>query len=175
MQASCQWRAVLRRVSFASMLLLGCTATAFNNGVFHAGDVHFAAGPIPASWQQVEPENSDAGLESFAFRDESREITVGGTGRCNRDGDDVPLQALTQHLTIGFTERKPISEQQLTLDGRAALRTELMASLDGVPVHLVFVVIKKDRCVYDFWRIAPTTAQTTSDFDRFVSGFRSLD
>jgi hypothetical protein len=86
----------------------------------------------------------------------------------------VPLSALTQHLSLGFTNRAVATEQELQLDGRAALRTELTAALDGVPVHLVLVVIKKDACVYDFWWIAPPAVTNTADFDRFVAGFRTV-
>ena len=43
--------------------------------------------------------------------------------------DDVPLEALTHHLFLHFTDRKLIRQERLTLDGRAALRTELNASL----------------------------------------------
>jgi hypothetical protein len=156
------------------MLLSGCAASALNNGVFRDGDVQFAVGPIPGTWNSVTAATHDDGLPSFGFRDDTAGVTVGGTGRCGRDGDDVPLQSLTQHLSIGFTDRATTSEREFMLDGRSALRTELTAALDGVPVRLVLVVIKKDACVYDFWWIAPPSVTDTRDFDRFVQGFRTL-
>lgn len=151
-----------------------CASSGFSNGVFRDGDVHFGVGPVPNNWKLITTETADDGLANFAFRDETNAITVGAAGRCDRDGDDVPLRALTQHLTIGFTDRSITGEQELQLDGRAALRTELTASLDGVPTHLVFVVIKKDRCVYDFWWIAPSNAASVEPFDRFVAGFHTV-
>jgi hypothetical protein len=154
-------------------LLGACSAATLQNGVFRGNSVSFAVGPVPGSWQAVQPEVSD-GSDSFAFRKADSGTTVGGTGRCGKDADDVPLEALTQHLTIGFTNRQLIKQEPFTLDGRAALRTELTAALDGVPVHLISVVIKKNSCVYDFWWIDPRSSMDSAEFDRFVSGFRAL-
>jgi hypothetical protein len=151
-----------------------CTASGLQGNVFRHGGVAFEVGPIPADWHQVEEVGGDASLASFAFRSDQERVTVGGTGRCGRDGDDVPLHALTQHLILGFTDRKGEVEEPLTLDGRAALKTQLEARLDGVPKFLSFVVIKKDECVYDFWRIADSADTDDSDFDRFVLGFHVL-
>jgi hypothetical protein len=158
----------------AATLSGACASSAFSNGVFRRGDVAFAVGPVPEHWRLLDETTADADLAAFAFRDDLARVTIGAAGRCGRDGDDVPLRSLTQHLTIGFTDRVLESEAPLMLDGRAALRTEMTAKLDGVAKFLAFVVVKKDTCVYDFWRIAD--AQTdTSDFDRFVGGFRALD
>ncbi len=100
-------------------------------------------------------------------------MTVGLAARCGRDGDDVPLRSLTQHLYLGFTDRTLRLEREFTLDARAALRTEMVASLDGVPQDLTFVVMKKDGCVYDFWRVAAKPAPD-AEFDAFVQGFQVL-
>ena len=51
----------------------------------------------------------------------------------------------------------------------------MTAKLDGVSKHLVFVVVKKDFCVYDFWRISDHGGKDTVEFDHFVSGFSTLD
>ena len=65
------------------------------------------------------------------------------------------------------------------LDARGALRTEMRASLDGVPMHFVAIVLKKNGCVYDFININPSPLssagkQSVAEFDRFVAGFRTL-
>lgn len=102
-------------------------------------------------------------------------ITV--SARCRRDGDDVPLEALTQHLFIQFTERQIVSQRKLELDGREALRTELTAKLDGVKRRFRVIVLKKDSCVYDFSEIATegkTTAESDRVFDDVVAGFATV-
>ncbi len=155
------------------LVLAACSTPSLQNGVFRSGDVAFRVGPIPDHWTSVEEQQPDPDLETFAFRDPRGNATIGVAARCHRDGDDVPLRSLTQHLYLGFTDRETRAEKDLVLDGRAALRTEMVASLDGVPKDLTFVVVKKDGCVYDFWRVAAGSTPD-SDFDAFVSGFQVL-
>lgn len=156
-----------------SLTLDACGGPTLKNGVFRAEHTAFKVGPIPEDWEPLPDVAKDPDLASFAFRDSDTHATVGVAARCHRDGDDVPLRALTQHLYIGFTDRQTRSEREFTLDGRAALRTEMVASLDGVPKDLVFVVLKKDGCVYDFWRVGAYEA-ADPDFEAFVSGFQVL-
>ncbi len=163
------------RASALSLGLLACSGPALSGNVFRKGDVAFRVGPVPENWRLIEDPRVDGDLASFAFRSDERGLTVGAAGRCGRDSDDVPLAALTRHLTIGFTDRQVRSERDFSLSGRAALRTEMTAKLDGVPTHLVFVVVKKNYCVYDFWRISEGDTQDTSEFDQFVGGFSTLD
>jgi len=155
------------------LVLTACSTPTLHNGVFRNDDVAFRVGPIPEHWTPIDEDHADAGLVTFAFRNPRAQATVGIAARCHRDGDDVPLRSLTQHLYLGFTNRETRSEQEFTLDGRAALRTEMVASLDGVPKDLTFVVLKKDGCVYDFWRVA-AGAPPDPEFDAFVSGFQVL-
>lgn len=157
------------------LVALGCATSGLEGNVYRHGDVKFRVGPVPADWRQLDDELGRSDLAAFAFRAENAGATIGAAGRCNRDGDDIPLKSLTQHLHLGFTNREIQSETPQTLDGRDALRTQMSASLDGVQKHLTFVVLKKDGCVYDFWRIADQApTHGTEDFDRFVAGFQTL-
>ena len=96
------------------------------------------------------------------------------SGRCGLDGDDVPLSSLTHHLFLQFTEREIHSQKLTELDGREALRTELSAKLDGVPMHYVVYVLKKDGCVYDFMLIGSNESGAVSGFEQFVQGFATM-
>lgn len=160
-----------RRASAACVLglALGCSSGLVGQTYRH-GDIVFDVGPIPASWRRV-----DAGDAALAFRDDANRATVAVNARCHEQGDDVPLRALTKHLFLEFTNRNVISERPVQLDGREALRTELLADLDGVPMRFSVYVLKKDWCVYDFMHIAAVAspASSRSDFERFVSGFRT--
>ena len=84
----------------------------------------------------------------------------------------MPLQSLTQHLFLQFTERQIELQQLMPLDGREALETQMVAKLDGVEKHFHVVVLKKDGCVYDFLQIAGEP-QDADSFRHFVSGFSS--
>jgi hypothetical protein len=87
---------------------------------------------------------------------------------------DVPLSALTNHLLIGFTDREFRSSETVPLDGREALRSRVVARLDGVPRELLLYVMKKDQCTYDFALVAPpgeSYRAAEPEFERMVAGF----
>ena len=151
--------------------LSGCGGPQLEGQVYEGDDLHFRVGPVPESWRRIE-----AGQAELAFRDDQAGVTVAVNGRCGKDGDDVPLQALTHHLFLHFTDRQIVSQKVLDLDGREALRTEIVAELDGVAKHYTVYVLKKDGCVYDFMHIAAISAPTESrqHFDRFVEGFQTM-
>ncbi|HEX5098453.1 MAG TPA: hypothetical protein VFV94_03095 [Polyangiaceae bacterium] len=148
--------------------MAGCAGSSFDGHVYHQGDLLFRVGPIPSAWRQVDVDDT-----LLAFRDDSAQGTIAVNGRCGLDGDDVPLEALTHHLFLHFTDRKLISQERIELDGRAALRTELTAALDGVPLRYRVVVMKKDTCVYDFMLMG-TSGADSGAFDRFVGGFETM-
>lgn len=143
-----------------------CGGPRYNGTVYDDGVLHFRTGPVPPSWRAIEADGT-----LLAFHDDQTPATVALNGRCGVDGDDVPLPSLTQHLFLQFTDRQQQSQQELSLDGRAALRTELVGKLDGVPKHFLVYVLKKDGCVYDFWRIAGAQPGDVAPFEAFVRGF----
>ncbi len=149
--------------------LVACSSTHYDGATFKNDEVAFRIGPPPASWRTLE---SDEAL--IAFRDDAARATIAVNGRCGQDGDDVPLQALTHHLFLQFTDRDLVSSRELMLDGRAALETKLLARLDGVQKHYWVYVLKKDGCVYDFMRIAAADAPESPEFESFVGSFQTL-
>ena len=76
-------------------------------------------------------------------------------------------------MLSGLQEVKKIKEEAWTLSERKALYTQAAASLDGVPVLLELVVIKKNQCQFDFMGVTPagTGKTTTGDLVQFVKGF----
>jgi len=139
--------------------------------MFKQGELSFAVEKPPSSWRPIEV--SDA---LIAYRDDQAAATVAVNGRCGKDGDDVPLEALTQHLFIHFTEREVVEQKRVPMDEREAMRTEMFAKLDGVRQGFVVYVLKKDGCVYDFLYISePSTLDSGArQFDRYVSGFHTV-
>lgn len=159
----------------APFLVLGaapaCGGSAFDGHVFRTDEITFRVGPIPAEWQRI-----DAGEAVLAFRDEKTPASIAVTGRCGKDGDDVPLESLTHHLFLEFTERRVESQTRINLDGREALHTDLLAKLDGVEKRFTIFVLKKNGCVYDFMHIAPpdASADGRQRFVTFVEGFSTV-
>jgi hypothetical protein len=151
-----------------SLGAFGCAATHFDGQVFRQGDVAFRLEHLPPSWRNIEINDT-----ALAFRDDESASTVAINGRCGKDAEDVPLRSLTQHLFLQFTDRRLEEQQLFPLDGREALRTQLVAKLDGVEKYFHVVVLKKDGCVYDFLQIA-NAPQDPERFLYFVRGFSSL-
>lgn len=154
------------------LLATACASSGFDGRVFRSQDMAFELREIPGHWRSLD--SSDTLL---SFRDDQDQSSIAVNGRCGKDAQDVPLRALTQHLFLQFTEREVSDERLLSLDGREAMRTQLQAKLDGVRKHFIVVVLKKDGCIYDFLYVAAAqpSAQAESEFDRFVSGFATLD
>ncbi len=139
--------------------------------VYRGGGLAFRLGTMPPGWRQLEVKGA-----RVAFRDEAAESTVLVNARCGKDGDDIPLQALTQHLFMSFTERETLDQKVVPMDGREAMHTLMNAKLDGVPLSFDAFVLKKDGCVYDFVDISAPDKLATyrAAFETFVGGFHTL-
>ena len=154
----------------AAALIAGC-GPSFNGRVYQGHGIQFQTGEAPGSWRRI-----DVNGALLAFRDDAREATVAVNGRCGRDAEDVPLQALTGHLFLEFNDRKLLEQRVVAMDGREALRTTLTAKLDGVRKAFATYVLKKDGCVYDLLYISrpETFSAGLPQFEAFVSGFRAM-
>lgn len=155
-------------IALSAVLSSSCASSGFDGRVYRSDELSFHVGPVPAGWRNVSVEGT-----RLAFRDDAASATVQVSGRCGVDGDDVPLEALTHHLFLHFTKRNLLKQEHVELDGRAALRTELTAELDGVELQYLVYVLKKDGCVYDFIHVSPG-ARGRAEFERFVQGFGTI-
>jgi hypothetical protein len=151
-----------------ALFALSCAGATFEGNVYRGPGMAFRTGPVPESWRRIEMDQA-----LIAFRDDAAAATIAVNGRCGEDGDDVPLRSLTAHLFLQFTDRQGESQQLVHVAGREALRTSLVARLDGVPMHFTVYVLKKDGCVYDFLHISDRGG-AEADFEGFVAGFTTL-
>lgn len=149
--------------------LTGCRRVSFEDSVFSKPELSYSVGELPGHWHRVYLEDSDL---AFSEAGTGRAVSVNST--CEGH-DDPPLPVLTRHLLMGFTERQEQSQRLIVLDGREALRSRYLAKLDGVPVELELVVLKKDGCVFDFTYVAPPgeVEPRLPDFDALLAGFRA--
>lgn len=159
------------RLCFVAIGAAGCAGTAFDGRVYDNGELAFRLASVPAEWRAL-----DADGALLAFRDDSVPASIVVNGRCGKDGDDVPLEALTHHLFLQFSDRVIENEVKLDLDGREALQTQLLAKLDGVEKRYEVFVLKKNGCVYDFVHVAPPGAPADGRrrFVAFVQGFATI-
>jgi hypothetical protein len=164
---------LVRPVLLAAAVLAsaaGCSA-GLQGDVYRGRGYAFRISPLPEGWRKI-----DVSHAALAFRDEADRATIAVNGRCGVDGEDVPLEALTQHLFIRFTERQIVEQKIVPFDGREAMRTVIVAKLDGVPMQFDVWVMKKDGCIFDLAYMAPPArfAPGAAEFERFVRGFATV-
>jgi hypothetical protein len=161
---------LVRPALAVALLAAACATSKVERGVYRSKDAAFHLGPLGQGWRRVQLRGADVSYR----HDEGGTILVNAS--CE-DLKDLPLDVLTNQALFGVEERRERSRETLTLDGRAALRTRLSGELDGVPVELDLVVLKKDGCTYDLQLVTGqgVTAARAADFSRFVNGFRVLE
>ncbi|MCB9635312.1 MAG: hypothetical protein H6721_24595 [Sandaracinus sp.] len=152
-----------------SMLACGGGAR-YEGGEFRDGPVHFAVRP-PDGWRAI----SVARTNDLAWAHDDAGAVLQVNGDCD-PSLDIPLVALTNHLLVGFTEREIVEQILVPVDGREALRTHVVAKLDGVPRELLLHVVKKNGCVYDFALVAPPGerfAQARASYETVLQSFET--
>lgn len=158
---------MLRSVTASLFLLLcGCRG-ALAGGVYTRGPLSYRVAEPQGAWRPVVFEDNDLAWLSTAGHVLAINATCSGH-------EDPQLEVLTNHLVFGFTERQWLKRERFQLDGREALRSQVKARLDGVPVSLELVVLKKNGCVHDFTYVSPEgrEAEHKASFERLVANFR---
>jgi hypothetical protein len=171
-------RSPTRAIFVGALVALGLVALPLGCGggggqlrgdVYADREARYRIGPLGDSWERLTLEDQN----DLAWRSERLGSIVQVNSTCD-PASDVPLTALTNHLLMGFTERDLRTQEIVPMDGREALRTHVVARLDGVPRELLFYVMKKDECVYDLTLLAPPGApfeRALVEFEPFVHGF----
>jgi hypothetical protein len=152
------------------VLAAGChRGVRFENQVLTKPGVRYRVGEVSPTWERVKVSSNDL---AWFIEDTGHALQVNSTCQGH---EDAPLDVLTRHLLMGFTERQEVAAQKVVVDEREALRSHYLAKLDGVPVELLFVVLKKDLCVYDFSYVAPLGRfeERLLDFESLVHGFHA--
>lgn len=155
----------------ALLLFVGaCASGTYANHEFRGGQLDYRTGALSPDWRMVSVQ--DANL-TFHHKDGG---AILANGICGEDIEDLPLDVLTNHLLFGVEKVQELGRQQLTLDGRGAERTQLRGEVDGVPVHMDLVVLKKDGCTFDFQLLAGKSEidARRPDFEAFFKGFTKL-
>ena len=148
----------------------GCGASgSFRDGIYTDDIVRYRVGAAPTGWVAAEVDDNDVAFHH-------RELgTIGVNSTCS-DYEDVPEQALLNHLLFGTRERVFRVQETVTLDGRGALHAIVDFELDGVPLTVEAYVVRKDGCVYDLTYVAsrPVHPRGRSVFDGVVHRFHVL-
>jgi len=155
----------------AVMLLAGCTPPRYDplTGVVKKEGVSYRAAAPGPGWRLVQATGDSA------FFNDATLAAIAANASCTEKGDP-PLRVLLNHLLFGFTDKKIVAEETVTLDGREALKASFAARLDGVPRRFLVYVLKKDGCVFDLQYHAPEAAYESGipTFETFVKGFGTI-
>jgi hypothetical protein len=159
------------RVALLAMVLAAsaCGGATYKDGVYENDYARYRVGRLGPGWQRIE-----VGSNDLAFQhDERGTISVNST--CT-EYEDVPASALVNHLLFDTTNRRFLTEEVVTLDGRGAHHVVVHAELDGVPLEIELYVVKKDGCVFDLGHIrSPAVPQAArAEFAAFVRRFAVL-
>jgi hypothetical protein len=150
--------------SLAAFLCAACAAH-LDGRTFHKRDVVYRIGELEPGFRRVDVAGNDLAF----YKPGAGSIAVNAL--C-RDYDDVPHEALLNHLLFGTTQRAYVRDEEVTLDGRSARHALIDAELDGVPVRLEVYLLTRARCVFDLSYISDRSAPARDTFARFVRGFR---
>lgn len=123
--------------------LSACGPAHMKAGVYEDDHVQYRVSSPSDGWREVTVETANA-----AWLHDELGASLLVNSHCE-GVQDAPLEALANHLLIGWTERELVQERRLQLSGREALEREVSAKLDGVPRRVMLLVLKKDGCVYD--------------------------
>ena len=104
----------------------GGPSAALDGSIYNGGGAHFQIAPIPQTWRRITMDGAD-----IAYRDSTNDASVLVNAHCESTHADTPLQALTNQLVMGTTERDFSSQTTEPFDGREALHSRLAAKLAG--------------------------------------------
>lgn len=146
----------------------GC-ATPYQAGIFEKDGTRYNVGEGPHGWSRRGFSDNDL---AFVSPDQRHTVAVNST--CRRYSD-ASLEVLMHHLLMGFTQVEQLEQSRAPLDGREGLFGHYRAQLDGVPVELGLVVLKKDGCVYDFTYLSPPGRydEAKADFTGLLASFKT--
>lgn len=140
-----------------------------NGRVFLQNKNYYHVGILPDGWRRM-----DTKARVISWHNEAYKSSVTTDAFCGKSFSDRPLDTLAGELASALSnDRMTTSSREMMLDERGALRLSVAGTMDGVPVEMDIVVVKKNGCNFDFIAVMPPDApnQVTDDFEDFFNGF----
>lgn len=142
---------------------------------YHAGEVQTGIGKfdvprLPKPWKEPK-----IVIKQLVHENDPLQATIVTDALCGPKYDDAPLPRLAREMYQRLQPRQIQSESSFTLDGRQAVRMRGEGAMDGVPMRMEVVAMKKDFCLYDFIYFAPPSSfgAGLKDFETYLYGFRT--
>lgn len=100
--------------------------------------------------------------------------TISFLSECNAQSDRS-LEALQNESLTVLSKMKVIQEKAMEYNGRRALWTEAQGEVDGIPVRISLVTLKKNDCDYSltYSGLEKSFDKEKSHFEKFVEKFEA--
>ena len=162
-------RAPLALALGAVIAFTGCAGRRIENGVYHSDKGYRLTLPS-ADWSVAADSKADLEL-----RHQDGLAAMLANAECDERARSRSAGLLLGQLLIGVHDRATIEQNEVSVNGRPALRRVLdgRVAADGAPTRIEAYVLKDGTCVYDFAYAAPPASFEAwrADFRRFVESF----
>jgi hypothetical protein len=149
------------------LLLTACSADRIERGVFHSHKGYQVALP-GRDWEVAADGRAD-----LVLRHAGQDAGMLADATCRGRTPTRPLAALSRQLVFGLIDRAVLEEEPVAFAGREGVRTVVRGQRGGAPLRVETIVLKDERCVYDFLYVAPDERFETgrAEFRTFVESF----
>jgi hypothetical protein len=161
-------RALVALGCLASLGLGGCAPGRIAGGYFTNEQAGYRI-PVPAAGWVPAPE----GGADLVLRRSDGPASIAVATTCGPPAEG-PLASLGRHLFFGLRDRAIVARSERSLDGVVALQTTLAATLEGQPVEVSAVVLRRDQCLFDLMYLAAPAIfpRHLPAFEALVAGWR---
>jgi hypothetical protein len=138
------------------------------NRVFIRHDRWYRVGKLPEDWENLKVKVRAAAWYNPAYRS-----TISTDVLCEVSAGDRSLGVVAGEVSAAMDNRIVTDTKKFTLDERGALREHVTGSVDGVPLEMDIVVLKKNNCAFNMVAITPPDQMlgVKPIFEEFFAGF----
>lgn len=150
------------------LLLGGCVSVSLpGKKVVSAKDVSFEAPPSP--FKEIKMANVDK-----AWLSDKTANTISYFSECGNSADPS-LESLESDALSAMNDVNVLQSETREFNGRESRHTVITGKLDGVPVKMSLVLLKKNGCNYtlSYGGTAAQFPQEESAFENFKKNFRA--
>ena len=125
--------------------------------------------PPPAPFQQSAGTNVDA-----IWRNSKNGNAISFMSDC-ADTSDPSLQSIEQGVLSGIYPYTYQSQKDLSFEGRAARRIQVIGQVDGVESTVDLLIFKRNSCIYilSYVGLAQVHSENEKQFGDFTEGFHA--
>lgn len=77
----------------------------------------------------------------------------------------TPLKSLSENLTAGITKKEVHREEKIMFENREAVEIIATGEIDGLPIALRALTVRKNNCLYDIFLTANSLTELESYSD----------